>query len=64
MVPVRLHGDNRVMMRVSLSTPASRFVKPTDAAGQGRLDPILEIIARVDSLFTDVISPPKSSANV
>ena len=38
MVPVRLHGDNPVMMHVTRTTPASRFVKSTDAAGQGRLD--------------------------
>ena len=45
MVPVRLHGDNRVMMHVTLTTPASRFVKPTDAAGQGRLDLTLRLRA-------------------
>jgi hypothetical protein len=41
MVPGRLHGDNRVMMHVTLTTPTSRFVKSTDAADQGPLDPIL-----------------------
>jgi hypothetical protein len=45
MVPVRLHGDNRVMIHVTLTTPASRFVKSTDVAGQGPLDPILGIKA-------------------
>ena len=45
MVPVRLHGDIRVMMYVTLTTPASHFVKSTDAAGQGPLDPILGIWA-------------------
>jgi hypothetical protein len=43
MVPVRLHGDHRVMMHVTLTTRASRFVKPADAAGRGPLDPILGI---------------------
>ena len=47
MVPVRLHGDNRVMIRVTLTTPTPdpnpRFVKPTDAAGQGRLDLTLRL---------------------
>jgi hypothetical protein len=33
MVPVRLHGDIRVMIHVTLTTPASRFVKSTDVAG-------------------------------
>jgi hypothetical protein len=44
MVPVRLHGDNRVMMCVTLTTQA-RFVKPTDAADQGRLDLTLRLRA-------------------
>jgi hypothetical protein len=39
------HGDNRVMMHVTPTTPASRFLKPTDAACQGRLDPIFRIRA-------------------
>jgi len=38
MALVRLHSDNWVMMPVTLTTPASRFVKPTDVAGQRRLD--------------------------
>jgi hypothetical protein len=40
-VPVRLHGDNWVMMRVTLQDPSLCFVKPTDAAGHGRVDPTL-----------------------
>src|SRR3954454_9488692 len=38
--PVWPHGDKQVMTHVTLTTPASRFVKSTDTAGQGPLDPV------------------------
>ena len=65
MMPVRLHSGNRVMMRVSLTTPAPRFVQPADAADQARLDLTLGIRAQLACVLSiDVNRQPKPSADV
>jgi hypothetical protein len=66
MVPVRLHGDNRVMMRVTLTTPASASYSPPTPPTMAAWIQLSDSghSSAVCSLFIDVNSQPKSSVDV